>query len=77
MSFERVKRVFVEDMCLDADEITPQARLVDLDLDSLDWADLQLELEDEFGMEIPDDDLKTIFTVQDIVTYADSRSKPV
>jgi acyl carrier protein len=72
-TFERVRRVLLEEMdCLPQD-VRGMASLVgDLDLDSMDRAQLILELEDEFQFEIPDDDMQSIFTVQDIVDYVDS-----
>ena len=53
---------------LRAEQIVPTARLVeDLELDSLDWVDLVVRLEQETGLEITEDDLGSIRTVQDVV----------
>ena len=70
--FERIKRVLVEEMGLETDDVLPSASFVQMGLDSLEMASLVLELEDEFKIEITDDDLKHIFTPQDVVKYVDS-----
>jgi len=76
MTFDRVKRVLVEEMGCDAKEVTPDARLKRLGLDSMEMAQLVLELEDEFSLTIPDDDMQGLFTVEDVVRYADSHAVP-
>lgn len=53
---------------IDATKIEPQAQLLsDLDLDSLDTVELSLGLEERFGIEIPDEDLEGVETVQDAI----------
>lgn len=52
--------------------VTPDCRLVSLVSDSLEMASLVLELEAATGKEIPDEDLQKLFTVQDVVNYAEA-----
>ena len=70
-TYKRIEQVLVDMGCPDS-EVTPNARLVDL-VDSLERAQLVLELEDAFKLEICDDDLQKFCTVADIVKYANSR----
>ncbi len=68
--YERVKRIIVEQLGVDPDEVTPNASFIDdLNADSLDLVELIMSLEDEFGKEIPDEDAEKIVTVQDAVDY--------
>jgi len=72
-TFQRVRHLVAEALGLDECDIEPQSSLrADLNADSLEIADLIIQLEDEFGCEIPQDDVENIFTVADIVKYADS-----
>ena len=58
------------------DEVTPQASFVDdLGADSLDVVELVMGLEEEFDVEIPDEDAEKITTVQEAVSYIDDKSK--
>jgi len=53
-----------------ADEVTPDKSFVDdLDIDSLSMVEIAVAAQDKFGVEIPDDQLKNLKTVQDVVTY--------
>ena len=68
--YERVKRIIVEQLGVDPDEVIPTASFIeDLNADSLDLVELIMSLEDEFGKEIPDEDAEKIVTVQDTVDY--------
>lgn len=71
MSIEnKVKEVIVEQLGANADEVVPTASFVDdLGADSLDTVELVMALEEEFGVEIPDEDAENIKTVQDAVDY--------
>jgi len=74
-TFDRVKKVVVEQLDVSEDEVTPQASFVeDLGADSLDVVELVMGLEEEFDIEIPDEDAEKIATVQDAITYIDSKS---
>jgi acyl carrier protein len=68
--FERVKSVLSEQLGVDESEITEEASFQDdLDADSLDLVELIMELEDNFGMKIPDEDAQKITTVGQAVDY--------
>ncbi len=71
MSIEnKVKEVIVEQLGANADEVVPTASFVDdLGADSLDTVELVMALEEEFGVEIPDEDAENIKTVQDAINY--------
>jgi acyl carrier protein len=67
---ERVKSIIVEQLGVDADEVTPDASFVeDLGADSLDTVELIMAFEEEFGVEISDDDAEKIRKVKDAVAY--------
>lgn len=75
-TFDRVKKVVVEQLEVSEDEVTPTASFVDdLGADSLDVVELVMGLEEEFDVEIPDEDAEKIATVQDAITYIDDKTK--
>lgn len=75
MEFERVKNVIVDQLSVDADEVTLEASFVDdLGADSLDVIELIMGLETEFDIEIPDEDAEKISTVGDAVEYIKSHA---
>lgn len=68
--FERVKKVIVDQLGVDESKVTPEATFVeDLGADSLDVVDLVMAFEEEFGIDIPDEDAEKIRTVGDAVNY--------
>ncbi len=68
--FERVKAIIVEQLGVDPDKVTPEARFrEDLEADSLDLVELIMAFEEEFGGEISDEDAEKIQTVGDAVAY--------
>jgi len=68
--FERVKEMLAEQLGVDENEITEEASFQeDLDADSLDLVELIMELEDQFGMKISDEDAQKIQTVGQAVDY--------
>ena len=74
-TFDRVKKVVVEQLDVSEDEVTPNASFVeDLGADSLDVVELVMGLEEEFDIEIPDEDAEKIATVQDAISYIDAKS---
>ncbi len=76
MEFERVKNVIVDQLSVDADEVTLEASFVDdLGADSLDVVELIMGLETEFDIEIPDEDAEKISTVGDAVEYIKSHAE--
>src|SRR5437588_10565136 len=73
---ERVKSIIVEQLGVDADEVTPEASFVeDLGADSLDTVELIMAFEEEFGVEISDDEAEKIRKVKDAVEYIEKRAK--
>ena len=67
---ERVKKIIGEQLGVEEDEVTPEASFVeDLGADSLDTVELVMELEEEFGIEIPDEDAEKILTVGKALDY--------
>lgn len=67
---EKVKGIIVEQLGVDEDQVTEDAAFVDdLGADSLDQVELVMALEEEFGIEIPDEDAEKIARVKDAVSY--------
>ncbi|OIO05238.1 MAG: acyl carrier protein [Elusimicrobia bacterium CG_4_10_14_0_2_um_filter_56_8] len=72
---ERVKKIIIEQLAVDAAEVTTQAQFVqDLGADSLDTVELVMALEEEFDIEIPDEDAEKIKTVGEAVSYITDKS---
>lgn len=73
---EKVKHIIVEQLGVDEDEVKPEASFVDdLGADSLDVVELVMALEEEFGMEISDEDAEKLTTVKDAIGYIDGHVK--
>lgn len=71
---ERVRKVLAEQLARDLEEITPQANFEeDLDADSLDLVEAVLALEEEFGIEIPEEEMEGVKTVGEAVDLAASK----
>ncbi|MCY0886903.1 MAG: acyl carrier protein [Alicyclobacillaceae bacterium] len=71
--FDRVKTIIVDRLGVDASKVAPEATFKeDLGADSLDVVELIMELEDEFDMEISDEDAEKIVSVGDVVNYISS-----
>jgi acyl carrier protein len=71
--FEKVQKVTAEQLGLNESEIKLEYSFVnDLGVDSLDTVELLMALEDEFGIEIPDDDAEKMTTVQDVTNWLDA-----
>ena len=72
---ERVKSIIVEQLGVDEAEVKLDASFVeDLGADSLDTVELIMAFEEEFGIEIPDDEAEKIKTVRDAVTYVQNNA---
>jgi acyl carrier protein len=71
---ERVKKIITEQLGVDEEDVTPEANFVeDLGADSLDTVELVMAFEEEFGIEIPDEDAEKILTVQQAVDYINEK----
>ena len=67
---ERVKEIIVEQLGVEEDEVLPAAKFIeDLGADSLDIVELVMALEEEFGIDIPDDEADKLKTVGDAMEY--------
>lgn len=72
---EKVKSIIVEQLGAKPEEVLPNASFVnDLGADSLDTVELIMALEEEFGIEIPDEDAEKIITVEDAIKYIEKKS---
>jgi acyl carrier protein len=74
VDFERIKAIIVDQLGVDEAEVLPEAHFIDdLGADSLDTVELVMALEEEFGIEISDEDAEKIQTVGDAAKYIDER----
>ncbi|MDR0485828.1 MAG: acyl carrier protein [Elusimicrobiota bacterium] len=72
----RVKEIIVEQLGVDKDEVVPEASFVnDLGADSLDTVELVMAFEEEFGIEIPDEEAEKIQKVADAIEYINAHPK--
>ncbi|HEV8251997.1 MAG: acyl carrier protein [Chloroflexota bacterium] len=75
-TFDRLKKLIVEQLGVDEEEVTPTASFVeDLNADSLDLVELIMSLEEEFGMEISDEDAEKIQKVSDAVEFIEEHQQ--
>ena len=73
---EKVKSIIAEQLGVKAEEIKPESSFVDdLGADSLDTVELVMALEEEFGIEIPDEDAEKMTTVGDALKYIEDKVK--
>jgi acyl carrier protein len=73
---DKVKEIVADELSVDASIVAPQARFVeDLGADSLDVVELVMRFEEEFEIEIPDEDAEKITTVGDAVDYIERKSE--
>ena len=72
---EKIKSIIAEQLGVKAEEVTPQASFIDdLGADSLDTVELIMALEEEFNVEIPDEDAEKMTTVGDAIKYIEAKS---
>ena len=70
--FEKVRDILAKQMRMDPQNVKPESRIKeDLGADSLDVLQLLMAIEDEYGIEVPDEKLATFSTVQDVVNFLD------
>jgi len=73
---QRIKDIIVDQLSVNADQVTPEAKFIeDLGADSLDTVELVMALEEEFGMEIPDEEAEKLQTVGDVIKYVEDMQK--
>ena len=73
MVFDKIRDIIVDQLDASADDVTAEASIIDdLGADSLDVVDLISSVDDEFDVEIPDEEVENIKTVGDIVSYIES-----
>jgi len=73
---QRVKDIVVEQLGVKPDQVTPQAKFIeDLGADSLDTVELVMALEEEFGIEVPDEQAEKLQSVGDVIKYVEDNAK--
>ena len=74
--FDKVRDIVVTELGVTEEEVTPEAKFVDdLGADSLDVVELIMKFEEEFDLEIPDEDAEGLQTIQDAVDYIEKKQK--
>jgi acyl carrier protein len=72
---EKVKSIISEQLGVKPEEVTPEAKFIDdLGADSLDTVELVMALEEEFGIEIPDEEAEKLITVGDALRYIETKA---
>ncbi|MDL2219885.1 acyl carrier protein [Ruminococcaceae bacterium OttesenSCG-928-O06] len=75
MVFERIRQILMDQLDLEEDKITLESDIIDdLEADSLDVVDLVMTIEDEYGLEVPDDQIENFRTVGDVVRYIEENT---
>ena len=75
MVFERIREIICDQLDLEEDKVTMDSDIMeDFEADSLDVVDLVMSIEDEFGLEVPDDQIENFRTVGDVVRYIEDNS---
>lgn len=73
---DKVKEIITERLSVTIDKVTPEAKFMeDLGADSLDTVELVMAFEEEFGIDVPDEDSEKLQTVGDVVTYITEHKK--
>jgi acyl carrier protein len=73
---QRVKDIVVEQLGVKPEQVTPQAKFIeDLGADSLDTVELVMALEEEFGIEVPDEQAEKLQSVGDVIKYVEESAK--
>lgn len=75
MVFERIRELICDQLDLEEDDVTMESDIMeDFEADSLDLVDLVMSIEDEFNIEVPDDQIENFRTVGDVVRYIEENS---
>ena len=75
MTLDKIKGIIAEQLGVDEDKVTMETHLMkDLEADSLDAVEIIMAIEDEFDIEVPDEDAEKFQTVSDIVSYVEARA---
>lgn len=75
MVFERIREIICDQLDLEEDKVTMDSDIMeDFEADSLDVVDLVMSIEDELGLEVPDDQIENFRTVGDVVRYIEENS---
>ena len=75
MVFERIREIICDQLDLEEDKVTMDSDIIeDFEAYSLDVVDLVMSIEDEFGLEVPDDQIENFRTVGDVVRYIEENS---
>ena len=73
---QRTKDIIVEQLGVKPDQVTPEAKFIeDLGADSLDTVELVMALEEEFGIEVPDEQAEKLQSVGDVIKYIEEAQK--
>ncbi|MBR6533500.1 MAG: acyl carrier protein [Clostridia bacterium] len=73
MTFDKIKTILAEQLDVDADTLTMETDIAkDLNADSLDVVEILMSIEDEFSVEIPDEEIENIKTIGDLVEYIEN-----
>jgi acyl carrier protein len=73
---EKIKEIIVTQLGVNPEQVTPTASIMgDLGADSLDVVELVMAFEDDFGVEVPDEDTEKLQTVGDVVAYIEEKKK--
>ena len=72
---EKVKDIVAENLSVKVEQVTPEAKFIeDLGADSLDTVELVMALEEEFGIEVPDEDAEKLQSVGDVIKYVEEKA---
>ena len=75
-SEEKAKEIIAKELEVTLDQLTPDAKFIeDLGADSLDTVELVMALEEEFGIEVPDEDAEKLQSVGDVIKYIEDKAK--
>lgn len=76
MVFDKVKEIIIEQLGVDESDITPETSLVkDLEADSLDAVEIIMAIEEEYSIEIPDEEAEAFASIADIVKYVEDNAE--